>query len=117
MSLISSFDIISIIFPDPKNFLWIPASAGEAAAVNPNDIFLAKGLSTFSSLAGKFSVMVQEVYQGNHLSVLFWVFDNFISFDELHAKALRRLAICLLVNNKFCGKLFLWVPILSSQLC
>ena len=56
MSFISSFDIISIVLllcegwlPDPKSFLYIPASAADAAAVNPNGIktLLASGLITF----------------------------------------------------------------------
>ena len=49
MSSISSFDIISVVVPDPRNFLRIPASAADAAAVNPNGIktLLASGLFTF----------------------------------------------------------------------
>ena len=59
MSFISSFDIISIVLlceaysegclPDPKIFLCIPASAADAAAVNPKGIktVLANGLITF----------------------------------------------------------------------
>ena len=59
MSFISSFDIISIellceaeskgCLPDPKIFLCIPASAADAAAVNPKGIktLLANGLITF----------------------------------------------------------------------
>ena len=36
MSSISSFDIISVILlPDPKIFLFTPASAADPAAVNP----------------------------------------------------------------------------------
>ena len=49
MSSISSFDIISVVvFPDPKIFLCIPASAADAAAVNPNGIkrLLANSLIT-----------------------------------------------------------------------
>ena len=38
MSSVSLFDIISIVFPDPKIFLCIPASAADAAAVNPKGI-------------------------------------------------------------------------------
>ena len=47
MSLISSFDIINVIcgaeeewrlLPDPNIFLCIPASAADAAAVNPKGI-------------------------------------------------------------------------------
>ena len=51
MSSISSFDIISAVFwwPDPKTFLCIPASAADAAAVNPNGIktLSTNGLITF----------------------------------------------------------------------
>ena len=49
MSFISSFDIISVVLPDPKIFLCIPASAADAAAVNPKGIktLLANGLITF----------------------------------------------------------------------
>ena len=49
MSFISSFDIISVVVPDPKIFLCIPASAADAAAVNPKGIktLLANGLITF----------------------------------------------------------------------
>ena len=37
MSYISSFDIISVVVPEPKIFVCIPTSA-DAAAVNPNEI-------------------------------------------------------------------------------
>ena len=49
MFSISSFNIISAVVPDPKIFLCIPASAADAAAVNPNGIktLLANGLTTF----------------------------------------------------------------------
>ena len=43
------------------------------------------------------------------------VFDNFISFDELFLKTLRRLTTFLLVNNKLFGKLFLSVPVTSND--
>ena len=49
MSSISSFDIISVVVPDPQIYLHIPASAADAAAVNPNGIktLFANGLITF----------------------------------------------------------------------
>ena len=50
MSSISLFDIINVvIFPDPKTFLCIPASAADAAAVNLKGIktLLVNGLITF----------------------------------------------------------------------
>ena len=45
----SSFEIIKVVFPDPNIFLCIPASAADAAAVNPEAIktLLANGLITF----------------------------------------------------------------------
>ena len=45
MSFISSFEITKVIVPEPS----IPASAADAAAVNPNGIkaLLANGLITF----------------------------------------------------------------------
>ena len=49
MSSISLFHIISVlIFPDPNIFLCIPASAADAAAVNPKGIktLLGNGLIT-----------------------------------------------------------------------
>ena len=57
ISPISSFEIISAVLrsanserhPEPRIFLWIPASAANADAVNPNGIktLLANGLNIF----------------------------------------------------------------------
>ena len=48
-----------------------------------------------------------------HCSILCnWVFENFISAEELFAKALRSFENCALVNNNLCGKLF---PLLESS--
>ena len=49
VSCISSFEIISVVIPDPNIFSWIAASVADAAAVNPNGIktLLANRLSTF----------------------------------------------------------------------
>ena len=48
-SSISSLEIIKVVNPALKIFLWIAASVADAAAVNPNGIktLLANGLSTF----------------------------------------------------------------------
>ena len=48
-SSISLFDIINVVFPDPNIFLCIPASAADAAAVNPKGIntLFANGVITF----------------------------------------------------------------------
>ena len=49
MSSISSFDIISVVVPNPKVFLRIPASVAGATSGNPNGIktLLVNGLITF----------------------------------------------------------------------
>ena len=64
MSSFSLFDIISVVFPDPNIFLCIPASAADAAAVNPKGIktLLANGLITFLLLVILFLVMDQVIY-------------------------------------------------------
>ena len=38
MSSISPSDIISVVVPDPKIFVCIPASDADTVAVNPNGI-------------------------------------------------------------------------------
>ena len=38
MSFISSFEIIKVVVPETSSFFCIPASAADAAAVNPNGI-------------------------------------------------------------------------------
>ena len=65
-SFFSSFDVISVVvFPDPKIFLCIPASAADPAAVNPKGIktLLANGLITFLLVVMLILVMGQKVYQ------------------------------------------------------
>ena len=67
MSFISSFEIIKVVVPDPNIFLCIPASAADAAAVNPKVIktLLANGLITFFVNGNHFLflVMDQVIYQ------------------------------------------------------
>ena len=54
-----------MIAPRPQGFLCIPASAADAAAVNPRGIktLLANGLITFSIMVILFLVMEQIIYQ------------------------------------------------------
>ena len=94
MSSISSFDIISVVvllckrwlckrwLPDPKIFLCIPASAADAAAVNPRGIktLLAKGLNIyFLAAVILFLVMGQEAYQEILLIVSSQIIEFFIT--------------------------------------
>ena len=70
MSSISSFDIIRVVelllllWPDPNIVLCTPASAADAAAVNPKGIkaLLANGLITFFINGNPVLVMDQVIY-------------------------------------------------------
>ena len=85
-------------WPNPKNFLCIPASAANAVAVNPNGTktLLANGLVTFF-------IKGNPVFNNGPWS-LPRVFDSLLSVDDLLAKALLRFATCALLNNNLCGK-------------
>ena len=65
MLSIWSFNVISVVVPEPKIFLCIPASAPDAAVVNSNGIkiLLANILMTFLLMAILILVTDQEVYQ------------------------------------------------------
>ena len=111
MIFISSFEIFSVVIPDPNIFAWIAVSVADAAPVNPNGIktILANGLSTFFI---KGSPVFSSCHKGLpknppdcHI-LCNWVFDNFILAQELLAKDLRSFETCVLVNNNLCGKLF-----------
>ena len=81
MSSISLFDIVSVVFPDRNIFWCIPASAADAAAVNPKGIktLLANGLITFLSMVILFLVMDQVIYQEILLIVLFLIIEFLIA--------------------------------------
>ena len=111
MIFISSFEIFSVVIPDPNIFAWIAVSVADAAPVNPNGIktILANGLSTFF-------IKGNPVFSSGHKGLpknppdchilCNWVFDNSILAQELLAKDLRSFETCVLVNNNLCGKLF-----------
>ena len=110
MSFISSFDINSVVVPESEIFLYIPASAADAAAVNPNvtRTLLTNSLITFFINTNPVFDNVPRSLPRNPSDYIIldnWVFDNLISADELFAKALRRFATCLLVNTNSCRKL------------
>ena len=64
ISFISLFNIISVVVPDPKIFLCIPAYAADTAVVNPREIktLLASGLIKFLLMVVLFLVIVQAIY-------------------------------------------------------
>ena len=102
MSSISLFDIISVVFPDPRIILCIPASAVDAAVVNPKGIktLLANGLIVFFiNGIHVFSNGPSNLLRNSPDCIIFdnWVFDKLISADEWLAKDLQRLETCLLL--------------------
>ena len=64
ISFISLFNIISVVVPDPKIFLCIPAYAADTTVVNPREIktLLASGLIKFLLMVVLFLVIVQAIY-------------------------------------------------------
>ena len=139
VSFISSLDVISIVllckaedegqlceakeygwWPDPMIFLYIPAPAADAGAVNPKGIktFLANGLITF--FISGYPVFSngprsQPRNPPDCIILDIWVFDNLISFYDLPAKALRRFTTWLLVNNNLWGNLVSSPPIIFDH--
>ena len=104
MSSISSFDIISVVVPDSKILLCTPASAANAAAVNPNGtkILLAYGwITLFINGNPVFNNGRSSLPRNPRDCIILdnWVFANLISVDKLFGKVLQRFSICLLINN------------------
>ena len=100
---ISSFEIVNFVVPNWNIYSLIAAFVA-AAAVNPNEIktLSANSLSTFP-------IKMNPVFSNSPKSqpknspdcpiLCNWVFNNFISAEELLAKDLRRLETCALLNN------------------
>ena len=87
MSSISLFEIISVVFPGPNIFLFIPASDADAAAVIPKGIktLLANGLITFFIKGNLvFSNGPSNLLRNPPDCIIYdnWVFDNLILVDE-----------------------------------
>ena len=101
-------------------FLCIPASAADAAAVNPKGIktLLANGLITFFISGNPVFSNGPSSLPRNPLDCIIldiWVFDKLISVDDLSAKALRIFETCLLVDNNLWGKLVSSSPIIFNH--
>ena len=101
ISFISSFEIINVLVPDPKCFLWTAAFVADAAGVNPNRIetLLANGLSTCPIKSNPVLSNGAKILPKNppDYRILYnWVFDNFNLADEPFAEALRSFETCAL---------------------
>ena len=97
---------------DPNIFLCIPASAGDAAAVNPKGIntLLANGVITFFINGNPvFNNGPSNLLKNPPDCIIFdnCAFENLMSTDELLVNALRILETCQSVNNNSCGILVL----------
>ena len=78
MSSFSSSDIINVvIFLDPNIFVCIPASAADAAAVNPKGIkpLLANGLVTFFINGNPILEMNRVIYYEIVLIASSWIIE------------------------------------------
>ena len=79
--------------------MFIPASAADAAAVNPNGIKISP---FFNNGPRSLPRNPPDCYILDN-----WGFDNLIPAEELFVKALQRFATYLIVNNNSCGILVL----------
>ena len=98
------------MFPDPNIFLCIPASAADAAAVNPKGIntLFANGLITlFISGNPVFNKGQTNLSKNLPDCIIFdnCVLENLILADQLFENTLRIVETCLSVSNNSCGKL------------
>ena len=106
ISFVSSFEIINVVTPDLKIFLYSLTSSADFDVFNPNVIktLLANGLSTFSI---KEKALVSNDPRGlsrNFLKCTIldrWVLDNFIMVYKSLAKVLQGFETCVSINNKF----------------
>ena len=92
------------MWPDPKIFLCILASAADATAIYPNGIktLLANGLIVLFIFGNPFLSNRPKSLPRNPLDCIILdnrVFDNLISLDVCLAEVLPRFATCLLVKN------------------
>ena len=106
-------------FSDTKIFFWAPASAGDAAAVDPSGIktHLANGSSKFFITGMPVFTNGSRILPRNASGCFIcshWDFVNFILTDELLTKALQSFETFLSVSNNVCGKL-LKLPIIFND--
>ena len=104
--IISSISLSEIVnVPEPRIFSLIPASTAYAAAVSSRGIkiLLANCLIEFF-IIGATSLPRNPP---KCIILVIFVFDSFVSGDELFAKALRSFETFLSVSNNLCQKLVL----------
>ena len=83
-SSISSFAIISVVFPEPCIFFWILASIADAAAVIPNETKITVANETATSINGLAILLNNEPDKPpNWIVSEILVFDSFILADKL----------------------------------
>ena len=118
MSSIASFDIISVVVPEPmflrswnlepKNFVIISSSVAYVALVNPNGIRILLGtvlVTFFINSNGVFNI-----FDGNAPDCILldnWVFDSLLIAEKLFPRALEKFKTYLLVNHNLCRILWL----------
>ena len=97
MSFNSSFEIIKVVVPGPRMFLFIAGSKTDVASVSPS---IPRGLITdFNNGNADFNNGAKNLKNPPFGILVNYAFDNLISVDVWLVKALRRFVICLLVNN------------------
>ena len=84
ISFISGFEIVNVVIPDPKTFIWVAASVADAdATVNSNGtkILLPNEISTFlvKSKPDFYNCLKSLPKHSPDSPILWnWVFDHFV---------------------------------------
>ena len=97
MPFISSFQIIKVVVPDPRIFLFIAAFVADAAVVIPSTT--KASITIFNNGSPDFNNGAKNIENPPFRILVNCVYDNLISVDEWLAKTLQRFVPCLLVNN------------------
>ena len=114
------FEIISMVVLKPKIFWLIPASVADADAVNlyVTCAVVANGISAFFINGSLIFINCLKSFPRNSTDCTIFeicVFDYFMLAVKRFSKAFRRLAACLFLNNKSCGKLILLAQVIFND--
>ena len=100
MTLISSFEIMKVVVPEPCIFFWTPVSIAEAAAVIPNGakIFPANGTATFINRPANL-LNSDPKTPPDWIILEIWALKRFISVEILLLNVFLKFVLCLVVSN------------------
>ena len=102
MSLISSFELLNVVLPNPNGVKAL-LTIGVSTFPTKGEPLFGNGSRSMPKNFSQFSYFIFILF---YFIILFYIrnSDNVTLFDELFIKTLRILKACVLVNNNLCGK-------------